>query len=162
MPDGVDAVVIPRAGRPRWVPTGVGVTDGDVLYERAVYGVTAATRERLFREYFGESPVDTDDGAEAGLRRRRRVHAAITVVALAVVVTAIVGLPGTPDTGGTQAVDGDVTTPTPFIGSSADLSTARKSIATLTPASTDAYPPGVNESGIVDPSTLLDARAEVL
>jgi len=168
LPDGVDAVVTARAGRPRWVPAGVAVIDGDALYERAVHGVGGVARERLFREYFGPSPFDGPEGRAVDATERRRRHAAavVAVVALAVIATAVAGIPGAPAGDRPhQSFEGEGggETSTPFVGSTAEGTTADASTAdATTPLPADAYPPGVNASGIVDGDALVDAHLDAL
>jgi len=173
IPDGIDAVVTPGAGRPRGVGD-VEVVDGDVLYERAVYGIGADDRERLFRDHLGRPAIVPGAGSAGpdgdGDRSLRRLHAVIGLVALVVVAAALVGgVPGASDDSGTQrAVDGGAgaSTPTPFAGAGTVPSTTSTATSTpfpeLSPAPADAYPPGVNESGIVDPDALLAAHTEAV
>jgi len=188
VPDGVDAVVTPRSGRPRGVPPDVSVIDGGALYERAVHGIDAAARERLFEQFFGRPAIGPDsdraggwngaDGPTGGSApdagRWRTLHVALGVVALVLVAAAVVGLPADSDVLGVRgAADGDpgdrsgIGTPTPFVGTGGGANgtgTAPDAGGTATPEPPppDAYPPGVNESGIVDPEALLAAHARQL
>jgi len=112
----------------------------------------------------------------AGRSGWRVLHAVLAVVALGLVAAAVVGLPVGSDGPATQrAAGGDagagsaVGTATPFVGDGPRNGTGERTddgsaagTQTPRPPPADAYPPGVNASGITDPTALLSAHARGL
>lgn len=165
--EAVTAVLVAGSRPPSWARerADVAVVDATELREMALYAVDDAERRALFREFFGREPVeparpslaerlradlagrvptgrlDGDRGAVA----RRSVQAAVVLAAAAVVVVAIVGA-------GSMGwlLDGGAGTATP---SGTPEPTATPQIGRAAPPAP--YPPGVNESGVVDANSLI-------
>jgi hypothetical protein len=167
VPGDADAVVTPGTGRPRGVPAGVDVIDADALYERAAYGIGTDDRERLFAR-LDRAAVPAPSPAAGGpfARRFRWSHAAVGVVALALVVAGVFGAAPfrsvdagsasdpDADSGGTGGLSGERT---PFAsGTNLTTTTATPTPTPLPPAD---YPAWLSADGSVDAVAL--ARAHV-
>jgi len=175
---GADAVVTDVSRPGRGVAGEADVVDADRLRELALFGIGRRDRAELF-DRLGVSPATLDPRSastpwRSGIGTVRRLHLLAAVAALALIVAALVGLPG--DTGGSldasaaepiddrvTVFDGQGPVPGPDDGSTpTPTATAGAAGAANASAILSQYPIGVEAEGIVSGAFLARNHARLL
>lgn len=165
-PDGpVDIVVSNRASGPDQLPDGSPtVIPADELRDIALYAIDRPTRDRLFEQYLGRSPVVEPDRSRPVGPRGVATVLAVGLGALILVGTAVSMGGPTSIAGITTEITG-VKSPTPVEPSTERQPDEPSATPTRTPdepSPNTSYPPGVASTGITNAELIADRHARLL